>query len=82
MYSSGGGAASSPACRMSPITPTTVLHGPDGFGPIRTCWPIGSSVPNTRRAIASLTTTTGGAFGPSSAVKPRPRLIGMPIASK
>jgi hypothetical protein len=64
------------------MTPTTVLQGPDGFGPIRTCWPIGSSVPNTLRAIASLTTTTGAALGPSSAVKPRPRLIGIPIVSK
>jgi hypothetical protein len=35
-----------------------------------------------RLAIVSLMIATGGAVGPSSSVKPRPRTIGMPIAPK
>ena len=84
MYISGDGGASSPLCRTSPIDADD-RDPRRGAVPSRvrsTRWPTGSSSGNSCRAMVWLMTTTGGAVGPSSAVKPRPRSTGMPIAVK
>ena len=85
VYISGAGSASSPLWRTSPMTPM-IVDGGGAVGPVavlvrRRC-PTGSALPKSRRAIVWLMTITGGEFGPSCPVNPRPRRIGMPIAAK
>ena len=70
------------ACRKSPTTPITVLHGVFGSAPMRNRLPTGSSFGQSRRAIVWFTTTTGIVLGPSSLVNNRPRTSGVPIARK
>jgi hypothetical protein len=83
VYISLLGGSSSDRSRASRSTPTTVIHGAGvAIGPCLMRCPIGSWAPNSRFAIVSLITATGGAPRRSWSVKPRPRRIDIPIAAK